>query len=94
MFRQRRWYQRGSGRIDSDEGFSVFLGRDTLTYKEGNSQMTITIDSGAGQVVVFRVSIGRWDNDPARLADDATRLRIEDNVRRVLEWLGWSVSFQ
>ena len=56
--------------------------------------MTITIDSGAGQVVVFRVSIGRWDNDPARLADDATRLRIEDNVRRVLEWLGWSVSFQ
>jgi hypothetical protein len=70
----------------------VFLARDTFTYTEDNRQMTMTVDTGAGQAVVFRVSIGRWDKDPAQLADDTTRLRIEDNVRRALEWLGWNVS--
>jgi hypothetical protein len=94
MFRKRRWYQRGSGGIDSDEGFSVFLGRDALLYKEGNRRMTINIDWGTAQIVVFRVSIGRWEDNPAKLVDDATRLRIENNVKRALEWMGWSVSFQ
>jgi hypothetical protein len=74
--------------------FLFFLVRDALLYKEGNRRMTINIDWGTAQIVVFRVSIGRWEDDPAKLVDDATRLRIENNVKRALEWLGWSVSFQ
>jgi hypothetical protein len=94
MFRKRKWYEHGTGAIESDEGFSVFLGRDALAYRENGRKMTITVDSGAGQAVVFKVSIGRWEDDPAHLADDETRTRIENNVRRVLEWMGWNVRFQ
>jgi hypothetical protein len=94
MFRKRKWYQRGRGRIESDEGFSVFVGRDAVTYREDGREMTITVDSGAGRAVVFKASIGRWDDDPARLVDDETRTRIQNNVGSVLEWLGWNVRFQ
>ena len=56
--------------------------------------MTITVDSGAGQAVVFKASIGRWDDDPTHRVNDETRTKIENNVRRTLEWMGWNVRCQ
>ena len=76
MFRKRKWYERGRGRIESDEGFSVFLGRDAVIYGEDGRSMTITVDSGADRAVVFKASIGRWDDDPAHLVDDETSRKI------------------
>jgi hypothetical protein len=94
MFRTRRWFERGRGRIESDEGFSIFISRDAIAYWEGRQKMMVTADLGAGQAVLFSASIGRWEGDLNHPVDDATRLRIENNIKRALEWSGWKVSCQ
>jgi hypothetical protein len=86
MFRRRRWLHRG--RIDSDEGFYIALGRDLLVYGEGNRRMSVTIDFGADQVNVFQISIGRWDDNPQVAIGNAERLRIADNIKRAIESQG------
>ncbi len=86
MFTKRRWLRRGW--IDSDEGFSVAFGRDTLIYRECGRKMSITVDVGAGQANVFTESIGRWDDDPNNRVSDAIRQRIADNIKRALESQG------
>jgi len=74
------------GGIKSDEGFSVWLGRDKLVYGEGKRKMEVTVDFGANEVVIFQVSIGRWDDDLGNAADEKEKLRIADNIKRAIEW--------
>jgi hypothetical protein len=58
-FRKGRLWR--SGRIYSDQGFSVNLGaRDSIAYFEGNRKMTISVLEGSG---VYEETIGRWDDD-------------------------------
>jgi hypothetical protein len=85
MFR-KRW----GGRIESDAGFSAWLGRDALAYREGNRRMEITIDWGGKQIAVFQVSIARWDDDPGNLIDEKERTRIAGNIQRVVESQGYT----
>ena len=91
MFKKRRWFTRG--RIDSDEGFSVALGRDAVAYWEGSRRMLITADAGAGKVVVFTESIGRWDDDLSHSVCSEERERIAHNIQRAFESQGQSVVF-
>ncbi len=89
MFKKKWW----AGRIDSDEGFSVWLGRDALVYREGKRRMVITIDFGGSQVVIFEISIGRWDDDPNNAVDEKEKARIADNLKRAIESQGYTASF-
>jgi len=90
VFKKRRWFS--GGRIDSDEGFSVRLGRDAVAYWEGSRRMLITADVGAGKVYVFTETIGRWDDDSSHTVNDEERQRIADNLRRAFESQGFSVA--
>ncbi|HEU5334524.1 MAG TPA: hypothetical protein VFU27_01095 [Terriglobales bacterium] len=74
------------GRIDSDDGFSVLFGRDSLAYRESGRKMSVTVDIGAGEANVFLDSIARWDDDPNHAIGEEAKRRIADNIRRALEW--------
>ena len=89
MFTTKKWLHRG--RIESDEGFSVSFGRDTVVYREFGRRMAITADVGAGQANVFANSIGRWDDDPLNAESDQAKQRIANNVKRALESQGLAV---
>jgi hypothetical protein len=89
MFTRNKWFHRG--RVESDEGFSVALGRDTVVYYESGRRMAITADVGTGQANIFTNSIGRWDDDLSNSAKPEEKSRIADNIKRALEWRGLSV---
>jgi hypothetical protein len=89
MFRRGRFWH--SGRIYSDEGFSVSTGgRDAIVYHEGNRRMTITVQEGSG---VYEETIGRWDDDPKQRIGDEERKRIADSIKRAFESQGLPVYF-
>ncbi len=74
------------GRIDSDEGFSVLFGRDSLVYRESGREMSVTVDIGADEANVFLDSIARWDDAPNQAIGEDSKRHIADNIRRALEW--------
>ena len=76
MFKRPRLFHRD--RIESDEGFSVSFGRDTLIYRESEKTMSVTVDIGANEANVFRDSIGRWDHDPSDAVSDQEKQRIAE----------------
>jgi hypothetical protein len=88
-FTKRKFFHRGH--IESDEGFSVAVGRDTVVYYESGRRMAITADVGAGQANIFTNSIGRWDDDLPNSAKAEEKSRIADNIKRALEWRGLTV---
>jgi hypothetical protein len=90
MFTIKKWFHRG--RIESDEGFSVAFGRDTIVYCEAGRRMAVTADVGAGQANIFTVSIGRWDDDPQNAVSDEAKQRIANNIKRALEFRGLVVN--
>jgi len=90
MLTRRGWFS--NGRVESSEGFSVAIGRDTVIYRELGRRMAITADIGAGQANVFANSIGRWDDDPLNAVSDQERLRIAKNVKCALEFRGLVVN--
>jgi hypothetical protein len=53
--------------------------------------MAITVDMGAGKVVVFTGTIGRWDDNPMSRVSEDERRRITGNIQRALESQGHSV---
>jgi hypothetical protein len=90
MFKNNRWFHRG--RIESDEGFSVAIGRDTIVYYESRRRMAVTADIAAGQANIFTNSIGRWDDDLTNSVKAEEQSRIAGNIKRALEWRGLAVS--
>ena len=89
VFRRRKLCR--SGRIYSDEGFSVDIGgRDAIVYHEGSRKMTITVNEGSG---IYDETIGRWNDDPTQRISDCERARIANNIRRAFESQGLAVSF-
>lgn len=83
MFKTR-WYNRGT--ILSDEGFTIWVGRDSLVYRRSSRAMTISIDCGASEINVFAPTANRWDDDLSTEVDELTKKMILDDVRRALEW--------
>jgi len=53
--------------------------------------MAITVDMGAGKVVVFTSTIGRWDDNPMSRVSEDERRRITHNIEHALESQGHSV---
>jgi len=90
MFTTRKWFHRGW--IESDEGFSVALGRDIVVYRENGRRMAITADIGAGRANIFIISIGRWDDDPTNSVSDQEKNQIANNVKCALEFRGLVVN--
>ena len=89
MFRRGKLWR--SGRISSDEGFSVDIGgRDAIAYYEGSRKMTITVDEGNS---ILYQTVGRWDDDPMLRLSDQDRARIADNIKRAFESQGLPVQF-
>jgi len=88
-FTPGRWLR--AGWIDSHEGFSVKLGRDTLIYQEGRRRMAITVDSGGEAVVIFSKGLGRWNDDMEHSVGAEEKSRIEGNAKRALESQGYIV---
>ncbi len=83
MFKKKLF---SGGRIDSDEGFSVIFGRDSLIYRESGRNMSVTVDIGGDEANVFLDSIARWDDAPNQAIGEDSKRRIADNIRRALEW--------
>jgi hypothetical protein len=79
--------------VESDEGFSVeVLGRTGLRYTEGSKAMFIDSEvlAAPAGIAMYRSSIGHWDPpDDTGDVDEATRLRIVDNVRRAFQSQRW-----
>ena len=78
--------------IVSDEGFTVVTGKDSLLYTEGERQMHVTTEAEPSGLAVALDTIGRWDDNPSRTVSDDDKQRIANNIRRALEWRGYTVS--
>lgn len=78
--------------IVSDEGFTVATGRDSLLYSEGKREMHVTTEAEPSGFAVALDTIGRWDDDLSRSVSDDDKKRIANNIRRALEWRGYTVS--
>ena len=89
MFRTR-WYNRGT--IVSDEGFTIWVGRDSVVYRRSDRAMTISIDWGGSEINIFAPTANRWDDDPSAEIDKLTKDMVLDDVRRALEWKGLKVN--
>lgn len=83
------WYDRSL--IMSDGGYSLRWGQDWVIYREGNRQLTLTIDVGGMGASIFVGSVTRWDDDPSQMIDLSTQARIVENVRRALKSKGFHV---
>ena len=85
-FTKRKLFPRG--RIESDEGFSVAFGRDTVVYYESGRRMAITGDFSGSTGAIYADTIGRWDDDPLNAVNEKEKDRIANNIKRALEWDG------
>lgn len=90
MFKNNKWFHRG--RIESDEGFAVAIGRSMVVYYESERRMAVTADVAAGQANIFEDTIGRWDDDLTNSVKPEEKERIAHNITRALEWRGLAVS--
>jgi hypothetical protein len=88
MFRTR-WLNRST--IVSDEGFSIWVGRDQVVYRRNDRAMTISSDLGGSEINIFAPTANRWDDDVSVEIDEQTKAVILENVRRALEWKGLKV---
>jgi hypothetical protein len=52
------WF--GSWITDGDKGFSVRYGRDFAVYREGDRQLTLSIDVGGNGAIIIVGSGARW----------------------------------
>ena len=69
----------------------AFLGRDYLVYEENGRKIDVTIDNAVNIVVVFPISIGRWQDDPMTSISDAERARILESIKALLDARGLEV---
>jgi hypothetical protein len=90
MFRRRRF----SGEIVSDEGYSVAVGRDWLTYQRGGRRLSATVDVGGPGVTIFVDMVNRWDDDLSHEIDKETQASILNDIRAALAWQGLEVTFR
>jgi hypothetical protein len=71
------------------------LGRAGLRYREGARSVSVDGEMGGGPVdfIVYVNTIAIWEQKKERI-DSAERLRIVENIRRVLEENGLIVKFE
>lgn len=81
MFKSRWWM---GWRVVSDEGFEIQWGSNVLLYHENNRSMTVTVDCGANDIVLFADTATRWDDDLLNSIEKREQTRIVENITRAL----------
>ena len=85
-----RWLSRST--IVAKEGFSIWVGRDQISYRRNNRAMTMTSDLGGSEINIFASTANRWDDDVSVEVGEDTKISVLNDVRRALEWKGLKVN--